>query len=177
MKIADPFPPLLPLLIDEIPRTLGAEAGRKRLCRVILWYYDTSAPCCYFLADAMPDSYRRKDVRRGYLTDYASDQKPRIEAMIGTDPALPSYSLFAKVYQLLCTKGRMDESFARLRTFAQDVCGKLNRTDWSPFCSVTGDFVIYPQNGTDYYCGTEEDIGASIPTAKKKLLRSRGLLR
>jgi hypothetical protein len=123
MKIGDPFTPLLPLLTDEIPRALGAEAGRKRLCRAFLWYYDTSAPCCYFLADAMCDSYRRKDVSRGYLTDHASDpKKPRIEALIGTDPALPSYSLFAKVYQLLCTKGRMDESFARLHTFAQDVC-------------------------------------------------------
>jgi hypothetical protein len=181
MNADDPFSPLLPLLTDEIPRLVGAAAKRDRLCRVILWYYDTSAPCCYFLADAMRDTFRTREFAGGkhgtrYLTWYDHEPyKTWIQPMIGRDAASPSFPLFAKIYALLCTDGCMDEPLARFRTFAQRVAFELNMVDWSRHCPVTDDFVVYPQNGTDYGCGTAEDIALSIPLAKRELLTARGL--
>src|SRR5579872_2776905 len=149
MRTHDPFGALLPLLVDEIPRAVGVVAKGEPICRIILWYYDTSAPCCYFLADAIPASHSGRVAGRFYLQNHSPEGAKRIEAMIGHDPALPSFSLFAQVYQLLCTKGQMDAAFERFRTFAQSLALELNGVDWSPHCCVTDDFVIYPLNGTD----------------------------
>lgn len=67
-----------------------------------------------------------------------------------------------------------EESTARAQKLLVAVARELNRLDWSVWMPVTDDFVVYP---VDFEAGSwREYMEVSVPKAKLRLLRARGLL-
>jgi hypothetical protein len=176
MMNATLFDKLIPLLIDETLRAASQRTTDSPLARLKFWYYDTCAPQCYFLAHAITESERQTILdQRGRNALYDIwDGTGSIEFDIGIDESTPAFGLLARVYEFMCSPE--DRHQQASRHLAQQLSRKLNELDWSSHCPVTDDFVVYAQNGTDYGCDCYEDLCASVPEAKLRLLRDRRLL-
>lgn len=57
----------------------------------------------------------------------------------------------------------------------QRVAAKLNTLDWSTIAPVTDDFVVFPADGSHTVGDDFEDMQASVPAERLKLLKSRKL--
>lgn len=182
-------------LIAEAVPMLAAEvctiAKRLRISspmfRLKFWYYDTCAPCCYFMAHGLTASERDDILRHdGISAGYNIwDQTGSIEFQIGdfSEQETPSKAIMAKAYAYMSmgreerkAAGLTDDALVMSRLIAQRLSWHLNQLDWQNVCSVTDDFIVYAQNGTDYGCDCYEDIVASVPRQKLELLRQRGFL-
>lgn len=175
----------LPSMATEVV----AQARRLRidspLCRLKFWYYDTCAPSCYLLGDALRAADRERIVATEGINagDQLWDGSGPIEISVGLSDDSPCTSVLAKAYNAMCMDASelhaagLPESAAYMsRWLAQSLSRYLNEPGWDTVCPVTDDFIVYAQNGTDYGCDCYEDIVASVPSEKLDLLRSRGFL-
>jgi len=168
--------PLIPILAKEVAAKLSKIARDVTISRLKIWYYDTHAPCCYFLGDVLTERGRAKclaESGRNALYEIW-DRVGSIEFGIGEDDDSPSIPMLAKVYEMMCSDQDKDEQSSRI--LAQKLSWRLNETDWLQHGSVTDDFIVYAQNGTDSGCDTYEDLIESVPTQKIQMLRQRDLV-
>jgi hypothetical protein len=181
--VSELFERLLPLLVDETLAQVRALSLDGPLARLKLWYYDTHAPACYFLAHGITQRERQRmldnDGREALYQIW--DGTGSIEFEIGLSGA--SRPLLEQVYERMAydpdeggelQEGEYGESLSGV--LAQMFARRLNEIDWAQYCAVTDDFIVYSQNGTDYGCYCYEDLCASVPTEKLDLLRSRRLM-
>jgi hypothetical protein len=177
----------VPILADEVCATAMRLRVSSPMFRLKFWYYDTHAPCCYFLAHGLTaadrdDSLRHDGINAGYNI---WDQTGSIEFDIGdlSERETPSKAFMAKAYEYMSmdrnernAAGLTDDALVMSRLIAQRLSWHLNQLNWQKVCSVTDDFIVYAQNGTDYGCDCYEDIVASVPGQKLELLRQRGFM-
>lgn len=172
--------PLVPLLVKEIADKLSRIPRDTNLCRLKIWYYDTCAPCCYFLGDALTEVDRTK-----YLAELGKNALDEIwlegstyNFGIGDTRGTRSFDLLASVYRMMCSddSDEFKQGHLARRAIVQKVAMQLNSIDLTGSYNVTDDFVAYAQNGTDVGCDTYEDLIESFPPQKIQMLRQRELL-
>ncbi len=172
--------PLIPVLVKEITDHLSTIARDVTLCRLKMWYYDTCAPCCYYLGDALTEEDREK-----YLAESGKDALYEIwegertfDFGIGETPNSQSFDLLASVYRMMSSDdlGEFKRGHVARRSIVHKVAMQLNSIDLTCFCCVTDDFIAYAQNGTDDGIDTYEDLIESVPHHKIEMLRQRELL-
>jgi hypothetical protein len=178
---------VVPILADEVFAIATRLRTPSPMFRLKFWYYDTCAPCCYFLAHGLTAS-ERDDILRYDGINAGSNLWNRmgsIEFDVGdlSERETPSKALMAKAYEYMAmdsdernAAGLTADALVMSRLIAQSLSWHLNQVKWQQVCSVTDDFIVYAQNGTDYGCDCYEDIVASVPGQKLELLRSRGFL-
>jgi hypothetical protein len=164
-------------LCVEVPKLVAERFPDTELCRLKLWYYDTSAPEYYFLAEPMRSTYRTELLQAkgqdalSYLWD---NPDPGAKEFIIGDETSPSARAFEEVNQWRRAE-KLAVADERLRQFACDVCLKLNALHWPKYLKVTDDFIVYAQNGTDYGVDNYKDLIESVPIAKIERLRDNQL--
>lgn len=177
----------VPILADEVCAIAMRLRTSSPMFRLKFWYYDTCAPCCYFLAHGLT-AVERDDILRhdGINAGYEIwDKTGSIEFDIGDliERETHSKAIMAKAYMYMSmdrqernAAGLTDDARVMSRLIAQRLSWHLNQLNWQNVCSVTDDFIVYAQNGTDYGCDCYEDMVASVPGQKLELLRQRGFL-
>jgi len=178
---------VVPLLAEEVFAVVTRLRTPSPMFRLTFRYYDTCAPSCYFLAHGLTASERDDILRYDGINAGSNlwNKTGSIEFDVGdlSERATPSKALMTKAYEYMAmdsdehnAAGLADDACVMSRLIAQSLSRHLNQVEWHEVCSVTDDFIVYPQNGTDYGCDCYEDIVASVPGKKLDLLRSRGFL-
>ena len=175
----------LPIMVSEVLAHAKELKLSSPLARLKFWYYDTCAPKCYFIGSALTEADRVRILRDdGVNAAYNLwNGSGSIEITVGLKDESQCTPYFAQAYEMMGLSAQEREN-ANLseqanevsRLLAQALSRHLNKLDWSEVCSVTDDFIVYAQNGTDRGCDCYEDITASVPKQKLELLIARGLM-
>lgn len=174
------FRSLANILYQEIPRSIAQIASPVELCNVKLRYFDTSAPAFYYDACPMRTTFRNELlITKGrdalfYVWDEGVDKGVKNFDVPAADS--PARAICKQIQRWRCDDETIGEGRDLLRQFVCGLCRRLNQLPWHTFATVSDDFVIYPQNGTDSGIDCYEDIIESIPIEKIRLLRERELL-
>ncbi|MFN7735297.1 MAG: hypothetical protein ACK5O8_04210, partial [Pirellula sp.] len=143
----------VPALADEVLAAAMRLRISSPMFRLKLWYYDTHAPCCYFLAHGLTvaerdDILRYDGINAGYNI---WDQTGSIEFDIGdlSERETPSKPFMAKAYEFMSmdrsarnAAGLTDDALVISRLIAQRLSWHLNQLSWQNVCNVTDDFIV-----------------------------------
>ena len=179
------FEEIQPLLIEEIPRTLGAATPDAEICVVRIFYYDTHAPSAYVDFRCVTTEQRKATLERhrdnGLMYLWGSGEecgnRPRV-TIPADDPADENGRkiavLFTRIYSLLCNDEM--QNMQHYRSAIQKAALAMNRNGVTWGFPISDDFVIVPADGSMCFCDDASDIVASVPEPKIKLLQSKGFL-
>ena len=175
----------LSLMVSEVVEQAENLKLSSPLARLKFWYYDTSAPKCYFSGSAITEADRVRILRDDGINAAYNlwDGPGSIEITVGLKDESQCKSYFSQAYEMMSLSAQ-ERKIANLseqanevsRLISQALSRHLNQFDWSEVCSVTDDFIVYAQNGTDRGCDCYADIVASVPKQKLELLIARGLM-
>jgi hypothetical protein len=171
---------LAKLLVVAIPQAVQLLKLKKPTACVRIYYFDTTAPCGYLTLRIISEKLRARlladEGQNALYALWASAEETR-----DSDIDVPNKRLknskklsefFAEIYEQLGA----DKGLRGYRKMLQGVANKLNGKNWSKICPVTDDFVVAAADGSQAFADDYPDLVKSIPPARLKLLRQRGLL-
>ena len=168
------------LLVESIPSTVKAARVDEPVYSLRIWYNGTESE-----ADAIPWLMLVKESTRRDLVAKAGKRLPEEIWMAdeltnvgqGFQIHLEDGELVAEYgqwYEHLCDQDD-DEALQPFREMIQRVAARLSQLDWTTIAPVTDDFVVFPADGSHTIGDDFEDLRASVPADRLKLLKSRKL--
>lgn len=168
-------------LMDEIPKAVK-NACRDEIFYCLRIYYDgTDTPREDFATRLrlLKQDHRQACLASGsepawvlYLADETDCEEHGPDLSLADSEQIRG--LCGRVYQRMCE----DELFhlKQLRRTVQRVAKKLNCLDWSPYCKVTDDFIVYAADGSHTFCDDFVEMARSVPLRRILMLRFRKLI-
>jgi hypothetical protein len=183
-----PFKELVPLLSKAVPAAVRSLQIPDPLFCIRLFFHDTHAPaedyCCW--VRCLTDTARQRVLKSARPIDIPDElwhptmgianERPSPDLGVYEADLTPNaelMDLYARVYAMISESE--EENMLKLRVALRRVSLNLHTIEWSQ--RVTDDFVVFPADGSNYFGGDyEQDMKASIPSQRLKLLAKRGYI-
>ena len=168
------------LLVELIPPAVKAAQLADPVYSLRIWYNGTESE-----SDAIPwlmlvkDSTRKDLVRKAgkrfpeeiWMADELTNAGQGFQIHLESDELVSEYGRW---HEHLCEQDD-DEELQPFREMVQRAAARLNKLDWTAIAPVTDDFVVFPADGSHTIRDDFEDLQASVPAERLKLLKSRKL--